>query len=107
MNTRIKEIRKSLNLTQSEFAEIIGFRQTSLSDMENGNAPITRRTILIICEKFDVNEEWLCNGRGEMFKKQKDKDFEQFYKTYSKLNKPLQDFLIECAKNLLDAQNKL
>ena len=35
------------------------------------------------------------------------KRFEEFFTVFNKLNKPLQDFLIQCAKNLIDAQKKL
>jgi len=37
MNTRIKELRKTLNLKQKEFGTIIGLR-SSMSEIETGNA---------------------------------------------------------------------
>ena len=105
MNTRIKELRTTLNLKQKEFGSQIGLR-SSISEMENGTAPITERTIIAICSKFNVNEEWLRTGKGEMFIKE-DKKFTEFFEIFNKLSKPLQDFLIQTAKNLLDTQNKL
>ena len=62
MNTRIKEIRKSLNLTQKEFGNAIGLK-SSISEIELGYAPITERTIIAICSKFNVNEQWLRTGK--------------------------------------------
>ena len=59
MNTRIIELRKILNLSQTKFAKEISLKQGSISDMERGNAPITERTIIAICSKFNVNEKWL------------------------------------------------
>ncbi len=73
--------------------------------MNYGHAPITDRTIIAICSKFNVNENWLKTGQGEMFNKTK--NFDEFYLIFNNLNKPLQDFLTQCAKNLLDAQDKL
>ncbi len=35
--------------------------------MESGDRNVTDRTILLICNEFNVNEEWLRNGTGEMF----------------------------------------
>lgn len=35
MNSRIREIRKSLNLKQKDFANAIGLKQSSYSDIEN------------------------------------------------------------------------
>lgn len=74
--------------------------------MERGNAPITERTIIVICSKFNVNEDWLRYGTGEMFNTI-EKSFNEFFEIFKKLNPVLQDFLIKTAKNLLDSQNKL
>lgn len=105
MNTRIKELRNFLNLNQKDFGNSIGLR-SSISEIENGKAPITERTIIAICSKFNVNEEWLKTGEGEMFVTA-DIKFNEFYSIYKKLSSPLQNFLIQSAKNLLEAQNKL
>lgn len=106
MNNRILQIRKSLNLSQNEFANTIGLKHSSLSDIERGKAPITERTIIAICSKFNVNEQWLRNGSGEMFNII-DLKHEQFFSIFNNLHPALQDFLIRIAKDLLDTQNKL
>lgn len=36
-----------------------------------------------------------------------DKKYDEFFSVYNNLNEPLQDFLIQTSKNLLDTQNKL
>lgn len=105
MNTRIKELRTILHLKQKEFGNAIGLR-SSMSDIELGKAPITERTIIAICSKFNVNEEWLRTGTGEIFVNE-DRKFNEFFEIYKSLSKPLQDFLIQTAKNLLETQNKL
>ena len=105
MNSRIKQLRNYLKLTQKEFGTVIGLR-SSISEIENGLAPITERTIIAICSKFNVNENWLRNGIGNMFI-ENDVKFNQFFNIYKKLSKPLQDFLFDTAKNLLNTQNKL
>lgn len=74
--------------------------------MERGNAPITERTIIAICSKFNVNEDWLRYGTGEMFNTI-EKSYNEFFDIFKKLNPVLQDFLIQTAKNLLDSQSKL
>lgn len=106
MNERIFVLRKSLNLTQREFAEAIGLQPSSISDIERGQAPITERTIIAICSKFNVNEEWIKTGNGNMFLVY-DKKHDEFFNIFKDLNPTLQDFLITTAKNLLDIQDKL
>ena len=67
MNERIKELRKALGLTQQKFADAIGVRQNTVAQYEIGrNQPIDT-VITLICREFNVNEEWLRNGKGEMF----------------------------------------
>lgn len=63
MNTRIYEVRKSLNLTQKQFAENLGMQHSTLSEMERGISNITERTIITICSVYNVNEEWLRSGK--------------------------------------------
>lgn len=67
MNHRIKKVRKSLGLTQKDFAERIGLKQNSIAVIEIGERNPSNQSILSICREFDVNETWLRTGEGEMF----------------------------------------
>lgn len=67
MNTRIKELRKVLRLTQDKFAQSINISRSTLSAIENESINITNRNIKMICSAHDVNEKWLRTGEGEMF----------------------------------------
>jgi transcriptional regulator with XRE-family HTH domain len=68
INSRIKFLRKRLNLSQIEFASKMGIKQSSLSDIENGKTVnIDERNIKIICQAHNVNEAWLRDGTGEIF----------------------------------------
>ena len=64
MNERIKKVRKSLELTQQEFAERIGMKRNSIALIENGRNT-SDQTVFAICREFNVNEEWLRTGAGE------------------------------------------
>ena len=67
MKERMKKLRKTLDLTQQEFADRIGIKRNSYANYETGrNTPIDA-IIVSICREFNVNEEWLRNGTGEMF----------------------------------------
>lgn len=106
MNERIRILREILNLKQNEFANAIGLTTSSISDMERNQAPITERTIIAICSKFKVNEEWLRNGKEPIFLEY-DKKHDEFFSVFKDLHSVLQDFLIKTSKNLLDAQDKM
>ena len=67
MNERLKKLRKELDMTQQEFADRIGIKRNSLANYETGrNTPIDA-IIVSICREFNVNENWLRTGKGEMF----------------------------------------
>lgn len=68
MKSRLKELRNSLKLSQEKFGAKINLSQDHISSLENGRRNITNRTIQDICNRFNINEEWLKNGIGEMKK---------------------------------------
>lgn len=51
----IKTLRKAHNLTQPEFAKIVGISRNSLSRYENGTSRISTELIDRICKKFNVS----------------------------------------------------
>lgn len=67
IGNRIKELRKFLNLTQAEFGEKIGLKPTAIGQMENGTRNVTKRTKILLSEKYNVNINWLTTGEGTMF----------------------------------------
>lgn len=67
MKDRIKKIRKELDLTQQKFADKIGVKQNTVAQYEMGrNKPIDS-VVSLICREFNVSEDWLRNGNGDMF----------------------------------------
>ena len=64
---RIKQIRKALDLTQTEFADRIGSVQNTVTGYESGRRNPSAPVISLICREFGVNEQWLRDGVGEMF----------------------------------------
>ena len=67
MNERIRELRKMLGISQSEFADTLNLKQNSISLIEIGKRNPSDRTISDICQKFNVSESWIRNGTGEVF----------------------------------------
>lgn len=67
MNTRLKELRSALGITLEEFGRKVGITRSAVGRLEKGERNLTEQMILSICREFDVNENWLRTGEGEMF----------------------------------------
>lgn len=68
MNERIKEIRKKEGLSQQKFADKLGIARGNIAAYEVGKNAPSDAVVSLICSKFNVNEEWLRSGNGEMRK---------------------------------------
>lgn len=67
MKERLKQLRKALSITQAEFGKKIGVSQSTYGDIESGKNKLTQRNFETICRVFNVNPQWLSEGKGEMF----------------------------------------
>ena len=64
---RVKEVRKTLDLTLEKFGEQLGVTKVAISNIEKGNRNLTDQMSKAICREFNVSEEWLRDGTGNMF----------------------------------------
>lgn len=64
---RVKEIRKTLNLTLEKFGEKLGVGKTAISNIEKGNRNLTDQMAKAICREYNVNYDYLIYEEGEMF----------------------------------------
>ena len=67
MNERLKELRKILNLTQQEFADRLNVSRNTVATYEIGKSNPSDAAVMLICREFNVNEDWLRAGTGDMF----------------------------------------
>lgn len=78
MNDRIKALRKEKRLTQQEFADLLGISRNNIATYETGKSKPGDSVIALICRVFNVSEEWLRSGSGEMFiHLDKDEEFDR------------------------------
>lgn len=81
INERLKELRNNLGISQDEMAKRLNFKNRStIANIETGKRELTERNIKIICETFKINEKWLTEGTGEIFKDSEEKKIEEIYK---------------------------
>ena len=62
---RIYKIRNGIS--QEEFGSKIGLSKFAISGYEKNKRPVTDRVVTDICRVFNVNEDWLRTGQGDMF----------------------------------------
>lgn len=122
INERLQFLRESLRLTQTAFGEQINRAPSTMSDYEKGKN-IPERTIIDICDAFNVNETWLRSGEGDMFRKPSSTDAElarevgrliksddaftkRLVLEYLKLPPELKTLFEEFVQRLVDEQNK-
>lgn len=81
MKERISLVRKEAGLTQEEFgARVGGLSRNYIWMIEKGDRIPSDRTITDICREFDINEEWLRTGAGEMrIPKTRDEELSAFF----------------------------
>lgn len=70
MKDRIRQLRKELKLTQSEFGERIGVKANTVTGYESGVRSPSDAIVVSICREFGVNEVWLRTGEGEPFQEE-------------------------------------
>lgn len=64
---RVKELRKILKLSQAAFGEKIGLSKDMVGNIEYARVVLKDHIIKLICSEFNVNEQWLRTGEGEVF----------------------------------------
>ena len=118
MKNRLKELRQTLHLTQKAFAEKIGSKQNTVATYEIGRNNPSDPVIHSICREFNVNENWLRNGLGDMFLLNKTFSLDEYAKQndlseldkriikgYMDLNPDVRKAIINLFQNLSTAEN--
>ncbi len=67
LGKRLKDIRKQLDLNQTEFANKLGSTLGALSKYETDKVVPNDVFIHHLCKLFSINEVWLKTGEGDMY----------------------------------------
>ena len=112
INDRLKYLRaEKLKLTTRRFAESINMSGGAITNMEKGTRNITTRTINEICRKYNVNPDWLINGKKPIFEDvitdlNISDDVKQLIKKYNLLNETDKKLVKEMVNSLVDKIEK-
>ena len=63
---RLKQIRESKNLNQTQFGDSLGILYQHVSKYERGETVPTWENLIKLIELYGVNINWLLTGRGKM-----------------------------------------
>lgn len=64
---RIKTLRQTLGMSQTDFGRKIGVTRSVLSNLDLGITTLRDPLLSLVCSVFNVRREWLETGSGEMF----------------------------------------
>ena len=105
---RIAFLRKKLNLTQNEFGDKLKVTGAAVSAMELGKSNVTGQTISAICNKFQVSEDWLLYGKGDMYTLDGNLSSgeELLLEIYRQLTPEMKDVIFEHVKTLAEAEKR-
>jgi transcriptional regulator with XRE-family HTH domain len=105
VNSRIRELRKALKLSQEEFGSRLGVGKSAISYLESGRSNVTEQMILLICKEFSANEDWLRSGEGEMFEQLTEQ--QKVLKYTAMLLKDTDSVVVDAIKNLIITYEQL
>lgn len=106
VDRRIKEIRKANgNISQELFGKRLGLTGATISRFESGDRQPTEAIILSMCREYNVNENWLRTGEGDMAIEQSKEDgkrYARLMREMSENKKQLFRILVDMPDELLD-----
>ena len=67
LNVRLKILREELGLSQEAFGANVGMTRSEIKNLEYQLTTLKEHKFPLICATYNVNENWLRTGEGEMF----------------------------------------
>lgn len=102
-STRLKEARERLGLSRTEMAQKIGMKFSSYCAIERGTRTLGPKHIISICEKTDINREWLDYGTGEILTGDR---YQALYDMILKLKPEDRDMVIGMVKRFINEDSQ-
>jgi len=107
ISTRIKAVRKTLNISQKDFCKGIYLSQSFYAKIETGTRKPNERVYELISNKYNVNKKWLVTGKGDMFSASPpDVELDQLVGIIKELDPLFREYIIRQIKQLADLHKK-
>lgn len=101
---RVKEVRKSLNLSMEKFGERLGVSKSAIANIESDYRNLTKQMAKSICREYNIDYFWLTEGTGNMFMQVPDSLIEEVIEDYN-LDKN-DKYILESYLELSDDEKK-
>jgi transcriptional regulator with XRE-family HTH domain len=102
ISQRIRQLRKTLNMSQVEFAKSIFISNGYIAELECEHRRVNDRIIHLISLTFGVNEKWLKTGEGSMFYKTPSEKLQRMVSLFNELPAKYQDYVMLQVEQLLN-----
>ncbi|MDR3020100.1 MAG: helix-turn-helix domain-containing protein [Treponema sp.] len=101
ISKRIRHLRKTLKMSQVEFAKAIYISNGYIAELECEHRRVNNRIIHLISLTFGVNEVWLKTGEGDMFFNTSGKKLQRMVSMFNELSPKFQDYVMLQIEQLL------
>jgi transcriptional regulator with XRE-family HTH domain len=102
ISKRIRQLRKTLNMSQVEFAKAIFISNGYIAELECEHRRVNDRIIHLISLTFGVSEKWLKSGEGGMFYKTPSEKLQRMINLFNELPPKYQDYVMLQVEQLLN-----
>lgn len=99
--SRVRKIRESLHLLQTDFAAKINMHSSYLSEIETGSRKVGQKIILKIASAFNVNLNWLLMGKGPMFIEEENRNDILKWQDFGDQAQDMKELIDYCKKSKL------
>jgi len=99
INDRVKQLRKSLDLTLDKFGEHVGVTKTAISRIEKGERSVTDQMFRSICREFNVREEWLRDGIDPVYDLSEENGIEYIELLMNGVDSSFRDIILDIIKS--------
>jgi transcriptional regulator with XRE-family HTH domain len=107
INERLKAVRKSVGLSQKDFAAGIFLSHSFYSKIEAGSRKGNERVYELISNKYKINKQWILTGQGSMIKENaSDIELEELMGVVKELDPLFKECIIQQIKLMANLHRK-
>ncbi|MCL2603400.1 MAG: helix-turn-helix domain-containing protein [Defluviitaleaceae bacterium] len=106
INDKIKQLRKTLKLNQTDFGRKLGVSRSVIVNIELHKVAPKELFLAHICEVFGASRGWLETGEGDMFTGEKKPDYllTELLDVFAALKPEFKEYVLQQIGKLLEIQ---